>query len=334
MRWIVIGAGGVGGTIGGMLARAGQDVVLVARGEHGRRIREHGLRLATPSFDESIRVPVASGPQDVELEPDDVLLLAVKSQHTQRALDEWQTALVGGSALACHSLPVICAQNGIANEPEALRRFDTVVGMYVWLPATYVEPGVVEAQGDPEPGLLVVGAYPPGFRRDPEYFPPPGALPVELSGQLRDAGFRSAVVPDVMAWKASKLLGNLANAVEAARGPVVDGGDTGTLADLAAREGERVLAAAGIDVADPAELAAALDGLGAREVNGRPRSGGSTWQSLARGAGSVEVDYLNGEIVQLARRHGLEAPVNRRLQLEVLRMLALGKRPREGGQRL
>ena len=41
--------------------------------------------------------------------------------------------------------------------------------------------------------------------------------------------------------------------------------------------------------------------------------GGSSWQSLTRGTGSIETDYLNGEIVRVAYEHGLEAPVNARL---------------------
>jgi 2-dehydropantoate 2-reductase len=48
MRYIVIGAGAVGGTIGGRLFESGHDVVLVARGPHLDALRAHGLRLATP----------------------------------------------------------------------------------------------------------------------------------------------------------------------------------------------------------------------------------------------------------------------------------------------
>ena len=53
------------------------------------------------------------------------------------------------------------------------------------------------------------------------------------------------------------------------------------------------------------------------EVPGVERGGGSTWQSLVRGAGSVEADHLNGEVVLLARRHGTTAPVNETLRRQV-----------------
>ena len=44
------------------------------------------------------------------------------------------------------------------------------------------------------------------------------------------------------------------------------------------------------------------------------RGGGSTWQSLRRGTGALETDYLNGEIALIARLHGVESPVNAILQ--------------------
>jgi 2-dehydropantoate 2-reductase len=49
-------------------------------------------------------------------------------------------------------------------------------------------------------------------------------------------------------------------------------------------------------------------------VNGTERTGGSSWQSLTRGTGSIEADFLNGEIVLLARELGMPAPVNEVLQ--------------------
>ncbi|HEY2288497.1 MAG TPA: ketopantoate reductase C-terminal domain-containing protein, partial [Streptosporangiaceae bacterium] len=49
-------------------------------------------------------------------------------------------------------------------------------------------------------------------------------------------------------------------------------------------------------------------------ANGARRGGGSSWQSLTRGTGSIEADYLNGEIVLLGREHGVPTPVNELLQ--------------------
>jgi 2-dehydropantoate 2-reductase len=72
------------------------------------------------------------------------------------------------------------------------------------------------------------------------------------------------------------------------------------------------LAAAGIDVVSDEEARA-----GAALIRVPPAlqsRGGSTWQSLARGAASVETDYLNGEIVLLGRRRGIPTPANSLLQ--------------------
>jgi 2-dehydropantoate 2-reductase len=110
-----------------------------------------------------------------------------------------------------------------------------------------------------------------------------------------------------MRWKYSKLLANLGNAEQALFGtapPVPWHG-------RAREEALECYRAAGIAFADDAEVAertAAASALAA--VNGRSHAGGSSWQSLVRGSGSIETDYLNGEIVLLGRLHGVATPVN------------------------
>ena len=117
-----------------------------------------------------------------------------------------------------------------------------------------------------------------------------------------------------MRWKYGKLLANLSNAIEA-----VCGHDAWLHAtDLRRRvtaEGRAVLDAAGIAYASNKESAAIrADQVQIIPVNGAERSGGSSWQSLTRGTGSIEADYLNGEIVLMARERGIPVPVNEVLQ--------------------
>jgi 2-dehydropantoate 2-reductase len=69
-----------------------------------------------------------------------------------------------------------------------------------------------------------------------------------------------------------------------------------------------------------------------RPVEGRPRAGGSSWQSLARGTGSIEADYLNGEIVLLGRLYAVPTPVNELLQQ--LANVAARERARPGSVEL
>ena len=105
---------------------------------------------------------------------------------------------------------------------------------------------------------------------------------------------------------------NLGNVIEAAVGR---DGRAGELATRVRDEGEAVLRAAGIDFASWDEDAERRkDGPTMKRVAGELRDGGSTWQSLARGATSIETDDLNGEIVLQARLAGTAAPVNEMLQ--------------------
>jgi 2-dehydropantoate 2-reductase len=101
---------------------------------------------------------------------------------------------------------------------------------------------------------------------------------------------------------------NLANAVEAVCG---HGESTAELAQLVRDEGTACLRAAGIDFASTEEDRERRgDRLKIRPIAGQRRGGGSSWQSLARGTGSIESDYLNGEIVLLGRLHGVPTPAN------------------------
>jgi 2-dehydropantoate 2-reductase len=308
MRYIVIGAGAVGGTIGGRLAQAGHDVVLVARGPHLDALRaQGGLRLATPEGTSVVSVPAASGPDEVELTSDDVLLLAAKTQDAEAALAGWAWKPAQGGAVAAEALPVVCAQNGVASERLALRRFRHVYGMCVWLPATHLEPGAVEAQGAPLSGLLHIGRYPSGTDETVG----------RIGADLAASRFLAPVVPDVMRWKYGKLLANLANAIEAVCGLPGDGHGAGAddLRRRARAEGKAVLDAAGIAYAGREETDALRDGqVQIIKINGTERGGGSSWQSLTRGTGSIEADYLNGEIALLGRELGVATPVNEVLQ--------------------
>ena len=90
-------------------------------------------------------------------------------------------------------------------------------------------------------------------------------------------------------------------------------------------EGAAVLKAAGI--AHDEHAGFHRDLLKSREIPGIERAGSSSLQSLARGAGSIETDYLNGEIVLIARRHGIEAPVNAWFARLGHRMLIEGMAP-------
>jgi 2-dehydropantoate 2-reductase len=151
-----------------------------------------------------------------------------------------------------------------------------------------------------------------------------------VAGDLTAAGFTSEAVADVMAWKRAKLLRNLGNALDALCAPAADDDETAALRRLedgARAEATACFAAAGLPVVDDERYRASLTGYEVRPVGGRERGGGSTWQSVARRQGSVETDWLNGEIARLGRLHGVPTPVNALLQREMWRLVADGGEP-------
>ena len=114
---------------------------------------------------------------------------------------------------------------------------------------------------------------------------------------------------DVAPWKYNKLLSNLGNAVGALS---AEGADVTDVVAAVRAEGVNVLRHAGIEfISFETSTAARADGPSPRPVPGwNTGPSNSTWQSLSRQTGNVETDFLNGEIVRLAHRHGIAAPLN------------------------
>jgi 2-dehydropantoate 2-reductase len=315
VRFVIYGAGAVGGAIGGRLFQAGHDVTLIARGAHAAAVRDTGLVLGSADGSETLPIPVAEHPAEAGLQPGDVVVLAMKSQDTGAALAELAASAPAGIAVAC-------AQNGVANERMALRLFPDVYGITVYLPATHMEPGVVLVASTPVSGILDLGRYPSGVDDTAR------AIASALSG----ATFPSEARPDVMRWKYNKLIMNLGNAVDAVcdwQG--AEGDERDAARDLARRvraEGETCLAAAGIDVATEEEFRERrADLITMKPIEGAPLRRSSSWQSLARGAGTIETDYLNGEIVLLGRLHGVPTPANALLQRLAREVVTAAGRP-------
>ncbi len=315
MRVIIYGAGGIGGTIGARLHVAGADVLLIARGQHLKAMQTDGLTFAAPDGVHHLRIPVAGHPAEVAWSADDVVLLTMKTQHTTTALDDL-------AAAAGHDVPVVCAQNGVANERMALRRFARVYGMLVNLPAIHLEPGEVVTHAAGAGGILDTGCYPHGV--DP--------LVESLMAMLTGAGFSAEPDGRIMRKKYAKLLMNLGNIVQAAT-VSADGEDAQEMAaeeaaalktvySMLRAEALACFEAAGIDCASREEVRARHENTYRMvDVPGYTRPGGSSWQSLSRGTGNVETDYLNGEISLLGSLYGVPTPANRACQAIATRMV-------------
>ena len=180
-------------------------------GAHGAAIREHGLRFESPVDAHTVDLPVVASVDEVDWQPDDVVMLAMKSQDTVAVLDQLRLR-------APADTPIVCLQNGVDNERQALRRFPNVYGVCVMLPADHLEPGQVRVYTDPS-GILDIGRYPHGTDANAE----------RIADALTDAGFVSEVRPAIMRAKYRKLVFNLANAIEALCGPFGSWPDGGGL---------------------------------------------------------------------------------------------------------
>jgi 2-dehydropantoate 2-reductase len=306
MRFVIYGAGAIGGTIGAQLHRAGRDVVLIARGRHLERLQSDGLRFQTPDGEERLAIPAVGSPVEAEVGAGDIVILAVKTQDSAGALEQL-------AALGAGELVLVCAQNGVENERLALRRFADVYGMLVYLPAQHIEAGVVQCFATPNRGILDLGRAPSGLDE----------RAASIAASLSEAGFASQPRGDIMRWKYAKLLTNLGNAAQALFGPA----SAGEWSARARAEALECYRAADIDCASEAEVAERRKSGASnpRPVGGNAHAGGSSWQSLARGSGTIEADYLNGEIVLLGRLYGVATPVNAALAQVATRMARNGE---------
>jgi 2-dehydropantoate 2-reductase len=308
MRFVIYGAGAVGGVIGGRLNEHGHDVVLIGRGRQVAAVREHGLRVESPGGNTTLHLPIVEHPSEIVWSADDVVLLTMKTQDTSDALRDL-------AASAPPGVPVVCTQNGVENERLASRCFEHVYGICVMCPAGYLTPGVVQAWSSPVSGLLDIGRYPTGIDETAN----------RIASALSTSTFQSEARSDIMRWKYGKLLMNLGNAIEALSGSPAR---SGQLPALARQEGEACLRAAGIDFVSESEdksRRGALLRIGT--IAGQSRQGGSSWQSLYRQTHNIESDYLNGEIALLGRCHGIPTPLNAALQRLGNQLAAGGGRP-------
>jgi len=307
MRLIIYGAGGIGGVVGGHLARAGHDVVLIGRPGHMGAIREHGLRLVTPTGTHILQLPAVTGPGEIDFKPDDAVLFCMKGQNTEEALRDLQKAT--------KDVPVFCLQNGVRNEEIAAQYFPRVYGVMVRVAAVYLTDGEVTAGWDP-PGWFIVGRYPEGI----------DALGEGVEAKLHDAGFITMVTSDVMPYKWGKLMLNLANAIGAISNARWD--DVGVIVQSVQREARDILDKAGVRWVSAEDLAREWPEI-ARPPNASldTTARSSTWQSLTRNQGSVETEFLNGEIVRLAGKLGSRAPLNEGLLRICQQMATNGELP-------
>lgn len=197
-------------------------------------------------------------------------------------------------------IPIFCFQNGVRNEEIVSKYYPRVYGVSVEAGVGFTRDGEVISRGDP-PGRLIVGRYPDGT----------DALVESVAAKLRNAGYEVVVTPEIMPYKWGKLIVNLINAVSAITNTAGD--ETNRITRAAQREGSEILAQAGVHWIPMKEPPRRPTSAAQPDKYPFGTSLGSTWQSLTRRQGTVETEFLNGEIVRIATKLGKRAPINETL---------------------
>jgi 2-dehydropantoate 2-reductase len=292
LKIAVMGAGAVGCYYGGMLARAGHDVTLIARPSHVQAIKKGGLRLQTQTFDEAVTLVASS--ETCALAGAQVVLFCVKSMDTEAA------GALMRPHLAADAL-VLCLQNGVDNADrlQAVLPQHCVAAAVVYVASEMAGPGHVRHKGrgelviEPAAGANAATAI---SSQTLALALRAAGIPVEISGNVRGA-----------LW--AKLIVNCAyNAVSAISqrpyGETSQGEGVQDLMRDVVAECMAVAHAEGVQV--PGDVDAAV-----RQIaQTMPMQSSSTAQDLARGKGT-EIDHLNGLIVRRGQALGIPTPANR-----------------------
>lgn len=306
MKYAVIGLGAVGSIVGGLLIRSGEDVVLIGKKNQVDIINQNGITIN--GIKGSILVKNAHASSDLSYIKDvDLIIICVKSQDTQNLANNLKQ-YIKKSAL------ILSLQNGVRNS-NILSQItgNKAISGVVLFNAVYSKPGEVN--------LTIRG----GLLIEAE-----DSYSEAIDGLLKSfkmVGFNSKSMDNLQGFQWSKLIVNLQNAVTALTGQTIKESilDSASRSILIAtmKEGMYVLEKSGISIKtlpdmDPKKIINRLSSYNSiilkigsklmRLQNART----SMWQSLSRGK-RTEIDYINGEIVNLAKKNNFKAPINEKL---------------------
>ncbi len=290
MKVAVIGAGGVGGYFGGLLAQAEHEVTFIARGAHLQAIKENGLRVES-QLDGTFTVPGNATDNTAELEEQDLVLFTVKMYHNPDAIKHLGP-MIGPETV------VLTLQNGIDNGDilaEAVGESHVMIGS-AYLEGRVSEPGVVTQAG---PGLAAFGEMKVGISRRGE----------NLLQRFQEAGWRVNLHENMpgMLWKKFAYIAGSA-AVCAAANCVYEEmrtkPETRALIQHAIEEALAVGRAKGAPIMSDS-LAWAMDSL-----DRFPGQGRASMAKDFTDMRPVELEGLTGTVVRMARELDVPTPAN------------------------
>lgn len=306
MRLAVMGAGGLGGYFGARLCLGGADVHVIARGEHLEAIRSDGLRIEGPDPFHIARVRATHDPSEIGAV--DVVMLCVKLWDTEAALQQIGPLIGPDTA-------IVSFQNGVLKDQILLEAYgpSRVMGGVGYIAATIDGPGVIRRTGPMQ--KLVFGEFDGSRSARAEALLQAclaGGIDAELSGDIRRD-----------TWRKFVFLVGLSGTTTTIRRPIgAIRGNPQTRSFLldVMREVVAVGRAEGVDLAEnDAETALRQIDAIAADITA------SMHHDLERGH-PLEVRWLSGGVVELARRQGWPAPLNRAIA-DILALHAAGTPP-------
>ena len=291
MRFIVIGAGGVGGCFGGELSRAGHEVTMFARGAHLEALRTHGLTVRAP--DEEFVAEVSATDDVASLPEADVAIVAVKSYSLADIIPVARSAALRGA----HVYPLL---NGVTAADDLIAGGvprDNVLGGIARVSAARVAPGVVERRSDFQ--SMVIGEL------TGPVTPRVEAIADAFRGARIDA--RTSGSMEVELWQKFVFITAMAAVCGLSRssiGPVRAAPGGLRLIERAVSEVVTVGRARGVALPeDEAPKTAAY--IGTLPADMKP----SFLLDLQSG-GQTELETLSGTVARLAAEHGIECPIH------------------------
>ncbi|HET7263149.1 MAG TPA: 2-dehydropantoate 2-reductase [bacterium] len=290
MRVAVLGTGGTGGYFGGLLARAGHEVIFVARGPHLDAIRANGLTVNS-RLAGNFTVRAAATDDIRSIGPVDLVLVCVKTYSMDAVLPALRS-LVGPQTV------IMSMQNGIDNEDRiaAAAGPEHVLGLAAQVSAFIQEPGVVVQAGGP--GRLIFGEMAGGE----------SARSASLAKAFQAAGIAIEARSDVKValWEKFIFICSASGVTALTRlpaGPIFADRETTGLLRATLDEGVAVAKAEGIHVA--ARFTEQTLGFMAKL---EPWMRGSMALDLLEGR-RLELETLNGTMVRLGRAREVPVPV-------------------------
>ncbi|MBU16685.1 MAG: 2-dehydropantoate 2-reductase [Chloroflexi bacterium] len=289
MRIAVMGAGGIGGCYGGLLARAGFDVALIARGNHLRAIQKKGLQLVQPDGDFTVDVSATDDPTQVG--PVDLVLFSVKAHQNPKAIPLIRP-LIGDDTT------VLTIQNGVESADEIGQEYgaERVLPGSAYVLSNIVSPGAIKQQS---PVPRVAFGEPDGYRSERAVAIQKAFAKADIDAELSD---------DISRVLWSKLLYNspangMASAARFSPRDLIEYPEAVAMFRSAIQEVADVGTAYGVPFEDD-DVQGALDLIAARPIGAR----GSMQADLEAGR-PLELEAIVGSVGRIGRKVNVPTPI-------------------------